>query len=206
MEASSTQLYTPVEKRDIMIGVIATLVLALGFVGLVFAYKLNVPEHVERDTISFTESQFSEARAKWEDANVAEYEIVISFRELNAAVTHQITLLVDAELEEITLMNYSIDGSPTSRPVSEEEYSQFTVENLFAIVEERLEAILGGVAMEDSSESRVTYRDLIVRFDPVLGYPALMEDYRRSALISREIVMREKAFSTLEIKRVSVIR
>jgi hypothetical protein len=206
MEASSTQLYTPAEKRGIMVGVIATLVLALVFVGLVYAYKLNVPEHVERDTINIREAQLSEARAKWEAVNASEYELVVSFRETNAAVTHEITIRVNPELEEITLVNYALNGSPTSSPLSEEEYSQFTVENLFAIVEERMDAILEGVPMEETSESQVSYRDLIARFDPSLGYPTFLEDYRRSTLISREIVMREKAFPTLEIKRLSVIR
>ena len=198
------QLFTPAERKGVLLAAVVSLALLLIFVGIVQAYKSVVPEHVERDTANITMRDYEQALAKWRARNVAEYTITVITRGIREDETHQITLRVVPDRNEVDVLSHLLNGSPYSGALA--DYPGLTVEAMFDTIEQRLEVINSEQPIYASDDDTDYYQDIVVRFDSNLGYPTLYDTHVRSAHESREIVWREPAQSGIEVKRLTIVR
>ena len=207
--ARGRALFGEGDRRSTVLGSMLIFALVLTCIASIWMYKQVVPEHAERDTINISMTDYEQALAKWNSANIAEYRITLV--QVDSEAKQQITLRVNQEEDEIYLLGHLYNESPfgnsnPNRPLPPGEYEEYTVDGLFAHAREWLDLALSGERLEPSSEDTDFFHDYNIRFDPDFGYPTNIEDWIRSAHLTREVVWRELGERRIRIENFTVER
>jgi hypothetical protein len=190
-------------RRNIVLGAVAVILLIVACAVTVQLYKSNVPEHVDRNTINVTQSDYDQALQKWTARGVSEYEISIH------SGADDITLRVSGGVDTIQVLQHLHSGSPANEqrlPAGAALLRRMTVDLLFQNVKEALDFnALGGGSNRPGSND-VYFFDYSARFNPDLGYPTYFSAYQRATKASREIVWRETIQAPIEVTNLKIIR
>ena len=170
------------------------------------AYKLVVPEHVDRDTINITRADYEQALNKWRSRGAIEYEISVS-RGRDSVQTR----VNEAERKLYLLKNVrDLEELPVSglkEPADFASFRGWTVEGLFETAEGYVAQMpTGGGRIRPGSEEYDYFYDFTVQFDPNLGYPTYLSEQLRTIRKSREITWRTPVRPPMEVKSLVVIR
>ena len=195
-------MFSENDRRNILLGVVAAILMVVSCAGTVQLYKSNVAAHVDRNTINFTQSDYDQALQKWSALGVSEYEIAIR------SGAHDITLSVKGGADTIEVLQHLESGSPVnelSLPTGAALLRRVTVDLLFQRAKEALDATAFGGSSSIGTEEEY-FLDFSMRFDPTLGYPTYFSAYQRTTKASREIVWRETLQAPIEVKSLKIIR
>jgi hypothetical protein len=204
------------DRRNALLGSLTIFVMIFACAASIRLYKLAVPEHVDGDTVSFSQAAFEQALARWQAAGVQSYEMTIrSGDEL-------VVLRVSDGGESVKVVQHLYDD----RAIDEQRISPYsarlrtmTVEHLFAMAQGTDTGApptgANRAPGEDTTyfydsdrrfDERLTYfYDFNMRFDERLGYPNYMSQYERTTRPSREITWRVNLRPPLEVKALTVL-
>lgn len=169
-------------------------------------YKTGVPEQVERDTINITQTDYAQARAKWDAQKVGVYEM----RYVDPRVSAK--MRVDRGTGDIFLLELTLKGHPESvdglsaplSGVTAEVYQPYTIDAVYDSIRDTLARVSAGEQAANNGDI-TNFHDYEVKFDADHGYPLHFKEQVRTTLSSQEITWRADA-SELEIKDFAAIK
>jgi hypothetical protein len=172
----------PIDRNKALVGGLAL----LGLLALVVWVFFEAPAALrgnEQGTVNISRADFENARTTWVSHNVTEYEMVLDVGQSGpggAGCAGCGTYKLNVKDKQVTVLSYTTSTPGTPGQVQENipqaadpvtVSKDRTVDRLF----ERIDKILAsGPYRCDGKQGAVLY-DYTVKFDPVLGYPTLIQ-------------------------------
>ena len=195
-------MFSESDRRNILVGTAAVILMTVACVAIVLFYKSRVPENIEGSTIDITESQLQEAMSKWRARNPSQYEMSLHSGQ------DDVTLLVNVNENTIEVLKHLHAGSPVTSelPPGSGSLRSLTVDLLFQNAQHGLANAAPSEGVPPTSASGTqTFLDYSFRFDPELGYPNYYAAYARTTKPSREVVWRDTLREPIEITSLKII-
>jgi hypothetical protein len=177
-------VFSDSDRRNIIVGSVVTLLLVVACVGSMALYRQAVPEQVERDTVNITEASYQSAVDKWVASNLSSYEMTVERGD------YAVTLDVSDNGNTTRMVKHFYRGTESRTDDPPEALVHMTVEKLFAQTHDALSKVTTGGLRSFVAGDTSTFYDFEVQFDPTLGYPTRITEYRRLTWVRKDITWR----------------
>lgn len=197
-------------RKQTIIGAALILAFIVACLVTVRLYKLAIPEHVDRDTINITASDYEQALNKWRSSNVLEYEIssIMGDEEVTLRVNQPENLIYVLRHIREDLPYGVTDPDNPILPSQYIKYNIYTVNGMFDLAKQRLDYMvsLNGERIEPSAEEFDFFHDYIIQFDSATGHPTYIADKIRTAHRLRELTWRASGVPAIEVKGFKILK